>query len=51
MAISCGLNIQRSGSSFFVTSLEGASALGDSGGLAFADLGNGPELVGLLRGE
>ena len=35
-------------SSISVTSLEGTTAAGDSGAPAFADFGNGPELVGLV---
>jgi secreted trypsin-like serine protease len=31
-----------------LTWLEGSSAAGDSGGPAFADFGNGPEVVGLV---
>jgi len=41
-------NLRGSGSTTFGTALEGTSALGDSGGPAFADFGSGPELVGLV---
>lgn len=41
-------NILGSGSSATMTSLEGTTALGDSGGPAYADFGNGPELVGIV---
>jgi hypothetical protein len=41
-------NILGSGSSMSMTGVEGTSALGDSGGPAFADFGNGPELVGIV---
>lgn len=43
-----GGNILGSGSSVSRTGVEGTSALGDSGGPAFADFGNGPELVGIV---
>ncbi|MCX6864663.1 MAG: trypsin-like serine protease, partial [Verrucomicrobia bacterium] len=43
-----GLAIQANSSSMQLSWLEGTSAAGDSGGPAFADFGNGPEVVGLV---
>lgn len=43
-----GGNILGRGSATGLTFLEGTSAPGDSGGPAFADFGNGPELVGIV---
>lgn len=43
-----GLTVVPLASSPQLTWLEGTSAAGDSGGPAFADFGNGPEVVGLV---
>lgn len=43
-----GGSIQYQSSTTALTSLEATSAAGDSGAPAFADFGNGPELVGLV---
>ena len=47
-AVAGGGNILGSDSSVSRSSLEGTSAMGDSGGPAFADFGDGPELVGIV---
>lgn len=43
-----GMTVIADTSSLLPTGLEATSALGDSGGPAFIDFGNGPELVGLI---
>ncbi len=47
-ALSNGLAVLGQSSTATLSLLEGTSAAGDSGGPAFADFGNGPEVVGLV---
>lgn len=48
LAVAGSGSIAGSGSSIIPTGVEGTSAPGDSGGPAFVDFGNGPELVGIV---
>jgi hypothetical protein len=48
MPVAGNSSIAGSGSASVPTGVEGTSALGDSGGPAFADFGSGPELVGIV---
>ena len=48
VALSDSLTVLSLPSSTSLSLLEGTSAAGDSGGPAFADFGNGPEVVGLV---
>lgn len=46
--VAANSSIAGSGSATLLTTIEGTSAPGDSGGPAFADFGSGPELVGIV---
>lgn len=48
VSLTNGLAVLAQSSTAALTTLEGTSAAGDSGGPAFADFGNGPEVVGLV---
>lgn len=48
VSLSNGLEVLAHSSSAALSLLEGTSAAGDSGGPAFADFGDGPEVVGLV---
>jgi hypothetical protein len=48
VSLTSGLEVVAQSSSPLLSTLEGTSAAGDSGGPAFADFGDGPEVVGLV---